>query len=294
MTGPKFCNPANTVQVTESADVPTYFLQLVGIDHVTVTVHSQACSPCGALPLDIVMVLDRTGSMTGQKLANAKQGVTSFLDDLDPAIDNVGLVVLPPAASVGARCGSAPTSNYNLTNAAYLVVPLVERLRQLARQSERELVGSDLDAELRPGRRPDGLRQRARRRPGRARRERPAGRAEGDHLPLGRRREHRPGLPAGDLAVPHAAVPHGDPIANASKASKVLIYSIAYDLDVSGAEACKARYRRQRVARDPGQPGDAQIATPGNYFYQPQPTQLVGVFDAITADLAKGTSRING
>jgi len=42
--------------------------------------------------------------------------------------------------------------------------------------------------------------------------------------------------------------------------------------------------------RDPMQ----QIATPGNYFYQPQPTQLVGVFDAITADLAKGTSRING
>ena len=45
VTGPKFCNPANTVQVTESADVPTYFLHLVGIDHVTVTVHSQACSP---------------------------------------------------------------------------------------------------------------------------------------------------------------------------------------------------------------------------------------------------------
>ena len=123
-TGPKFCNPANTVQVTESANVPTYFLHLVGIDHVTVTVHSQACSPCGALPLDIVMVLDRTGSMAGQKLVNAKQGVTSFLDDLDPAIDNVGLVVLPPAASTGAKCGSAPTSNYNLTNAAYLVVPL--------------------------------------------------------------------------------------------------------------------------------------------------------------------------
>jgi hypothetical protein len=37
-----------------------------------------------------------------------------------------------------------------------------------------------------------------------------------------------------------------------------------------------------------------QIATPGNDFYQPQPTQLVGVVDAITADLAKGTSRING
>ena len=83
-------------------------------------------------------------------------------------------------------------------------------------------------------------------------------------------------------------------IAGASKAKKVLVYSIAYDLDVSGAEACMA------AAGGAEQPGILanqamqQIASPGNYFYQPQPTQLVGVFDAITADLAKGTSRING
>jgi hypothetical protein len=62
--------------------------------------------------------------MARQKLTNAKQGVTSFLDDLDPALDTVGLVILPPAASVGTRCSSGSTSNHNLTNAAYLAVPL--------------------------------------------------------------------------------------------------------------------------------------------------------------------------
>ncbi len=292
-TGPKFCNPANTVQVTESADVPTYFLHLIGVDHVTVTVHSQACSPCGALPLDIVMVLDRTGSMTGQKLVNAKAGVTSFLDDLDPAIDNVGLVVLPPAASVGARCGSAPTSNYNLTNAAYLVVPMsndyasspgnlngssdlistlncVQAGGQTAYANALDAAQGELDANGRAGVQKviiflsDGA---ANTGPG--------------YLPATSPYRTQPC---------HTAVS----IANASKANKVLIYSIAYDLDVSGAAACTDD---TGAAESPGilaNQAMQQIATPGNYFYQPQPTQLVGVFDAITADLAKGTSRING
>ena len=293
VTGPKFCNPANTVQVTESADVPTYFLHLIGVDHVTVTVHSQACSPCGALPLDIVMVLDRTGSMTGQKLTNAKQGVTSFLDDLDPAIDNVGLVVLPPAASVGARCGSAPTSNYNLTNAAYLVVPMsndyasspgnlngssdlistlncVQAGGQTAYANALDAAQAELNANGRQGVQKviiflsDGA---ANTGPG--------------YLPATSPYRTQPC---------HTAIS----IANASKASKVLIYSIAYDLDVSGAEACKADTGANESPGILANQAMTQIATPGNYFYQPQPTQLVGVFDAITADLAKGTSRING
>ncbi len=172
-TGPKFCNPANTVQVTESANVPTYFLHLVGIDHVTVTVHSQACSPCGALPLDIVMVLDRTGSMAGQKLVNAKQGVTSFLDDLDPAIDNVGLVVLPPAASTRREVRQRADLELQPDERGVPGGAAEQRLRHLAGEPQR-LVGPHLDPELRPGGWPDGLRERPRRRPDRAQRERPA------------------------------------------------------------------------------------------------------------------------
>jgi Flp pilus assembly protein TadG len=293
VTGPKFCNPANTVQVTESADVPTYFLHLVGIDDITVTVHSQACSPCGALPLDVVMVLDRTGSMAGQKLVNAKQGVTSFLDDLDPAIDNVGLVVLPPAASVGARCGSAPTSNYNLTNAAYLVVPLsndyasspgvlngnsnlistlncVQAGGGTAYANALDAAQAELDANGRPGVQKviiflsDG-----------------AANTGPSYLPATSPYRTQPC---------HTAIQ----IAAASKASKVLVYSIAYDLDVSGAEACQSALGGNESPQILANQAMQQIATPGNYYYQPQPTQLVGVFDAITADLAKGTSRING
>ena len=292
-TGPKFCNPANTVQVTETASVPTYFLHLIGIDHVSVTVHSQACSPCGALPLDIVMVLDRTGSMTGQKLTNAKQGVTSFLDDLDPAIDNVGLVVLPPAASVGSKCGTGSTANYNLTNAAYLLVPLshdyanspgnlnsssnlistlncVQAGGQTAYANALDAAQAELNADGRPGVQKviiflsDG-----------------AANTGPSYLPSTSPYRTQPC---------HTAVG----IAAASKASKVLIYSIAYDLDVSGALACKSALGGDESPAIKANQAMQQIATPGNYFYQPQPTQLVGVFDAITADLAKGTSRING
>ncbi|HET7172468.1 MAG TPA: vWA domain-containing protein [Gaiellales bacterium] len=292
-TGPEFCTPANTVQVTESADVPTYFLHLVGINDITVTVHSQACSPCGALPLDIVMVLDRTGSMSGQKLTNAKQGVTSFLDDLDPAIDDVGLVVLPPAASLGAKCGSAPSSNYNLTNAAYLVVPLsndyagsqgnlngssdlistlncVQAGGQTAYANALDAAQAELDANGRPGVQKviiflsDG-----------------AANSGPGYLPATSPYRTQPC---------HTAIQ----IAAASKASKVLVYSIAYDLDVSGAEACQSALGGDESPRILANQAMQQIATPGNYYYQPQPTQLVGVFDAITADLAKGTSRING
>jgi hypothetical protein len=267
-------------------------------------VHSQACSPCGALPLDIVMVLDRTGSMAGQKLVNAKQGVTPFLDDLDPAIDNVGLVVLHPAASVGTKCSSAPTSNSNPDERRTWSCRSHTTMRA-RREPEHELE-PDLDAELRAGGRSDGLCQRTRRGPGRAQRERASRRPEGDHLPLGRRSEHGPGLPARDPAVPHEPL---RPVGADRKRGQG-----GEDPDLLdplrprylGAEACYAAPGANvggTIAGNQNTPempfiranqAMTQIATPGNYFYQPQPTQLVGVFDAITADLAKGTSRING
>jgi hypothetical protein len=35
-----------------------------------------------------------------------------------------------------------------------------------------------------------------------------------------------------------------------------------------------------------------QIASPGNYYAQPQPSALVGIFNAISADIARGHSRL--
>jgi Flp pilus assembly protein TadG len=136
------CNSGypNTVTVNETANVPTYLLRLLGFNTITLNAHAQACSPCGGVPLDVMIVLDRTGSMANNsKLSKAKAGITAFMNTMDPTLDNVGLAVLPPAPSVAAPCvdvdpyfntfnaqgqydGSGGT--YSLPGAAYTLVPL--------------------------------------------------------------------------------------------------------------------------------------------------------------------------
>ncbi len=81
-----------------------------------------------------------------------------------------------------------------------------------------------------------------------------------------------------------------------SKQKKTLIYTIAYDIGGDGNDYCKnanggnespaikAAATLQAMATD----------SPGYYYPQPQPTQLTTIFLAISADLAAGTSRING
>lgn len=97
----------NGVNVKASSDVELLFARVLGIDTLTVRASATACSPCTAKPLDIMLVLDRTGSMCqfrpGQPdpnctdLNNAKNGIRTFLGFMDPTIDWVGLSVFPPA-----------------------------------------------------------------------------------------------------------------------------------------------------------------------------------------------------
>ena len=141
------CTTANAVTVTESAKVNTLFAKVLGVNSFTVHAKSTACSPCGSKPLDIMIVLDRTGSMCLDDndqpnncvdLTNARNGIETFLDLMDPSLDHVGLAVLPPAPSSGNLCGT-PTyvtrsgSNYpsggyedfySSQTAPYVLVPL--------------------------------------------------------------------------------------------------------------------------------------------------------------------------
>ena len=41
----------------------TAFLKILGLNEIVLHTKSVACSPCGTKPLDIMLVLDRTGSM---------------------------------------------------------------------------------------------------------------------------------------------------------------------------------------------------------------------------------------
>jgi hypothetical protein len=52
---------------------------------------------CGAAssPIDVVMVLDRTGSMTTGDVANVKNAALSVLDFYEPATQWIGMVSLP-------------------------------------------------------------------------------------------------------------------------------------------------------------------------------------------------------
>jgi hypothetical protein len=119
--------------------VPTFFSKIVGVNSFDLHVHSAACSPCGAKPVDIVLVLDRTGSMCENSagsldasctdLNNAKAGIRTFLGYFDSTTAHVGLTVLPPATSVSNRCATPSAANYNSANAAYTIVPLSNDFR---------------------------------------------------------------------------------------------------------------------------------------------------------------------
>jgi hypothetical protein len=128
------CSPVNAVQVDETATVNTFFMRVFGLNQAHIHVRATACSPCGARKLDIVLVLDRTGSMCSDSnnnpdpactdLNNARNGIKTFLSYFDPNSDWVGLDVLPPAPSISGRCGASSETYYNSTTSKYVIVPL--------------------------------------------------------------------------------------------------------------------------------------------------------------------------
>ena len=307
VTSPKFCDPANTVQVTESANVSTNFLRVIGINTIPVTVHAQACSPCGGVPLDIMIVLDRTGSMKGTKLDDAQAGITSFLGTMDTGLDNIGLAVLPPAPTSNSAC-NAPDEDYSKPTDTYLLVPLSNTYGTMVNGTVSLNPNSQLISTLNCVQ---------------------AGGDTGyasalDAAQAELNKDGRPGVQkviiilsdgaanAGPTYLaatsPYRTNPCGTAvnIAAASKQNKVLMYSIAYDIGGAGQDPCYAgkgaKVGRQTAGEQdtPEQPGIQSvtalqnIASPGNYYAQPNPAQLSTIFLAISADLAAGTSRING
>ncbi len=129
------CNPVNAVVVKEHTDVSTFFARIVGVDSIGVTASATACSPCETRPLDIMLVLDRTGSMcldhygrpdpACTDLENAREGMKTFLQFMDPSAVRVGLAVLPPAVDMSDRCAKPPgLSSYDDSSAPYVISPM--------------------------------------------------------------------------------------------------------------------------------------------------------------------------
>ena len=310
----------NTVTVNETANVPTYLLKLLGFNTISLNAHAQACSPCGGVPLDVMIVLDRTGSMSANnKLTQAKAGITAFMETMDPTLDDVGLAVLPPAPSVSQACtdvssyfntfnsqgqydGSGGT--YSLTNAAYTLVPLSNTYASS--------VGNLINASplmstvncVQAG----------------------GGTAYAEAIDAAYAELQKDGRPGTQKVIvilsdgaandapkflastsPYRTNPCGQGVTSAgvAKTAKVLIYSIAYTAD---GDACYAAVGAS-IGGKTVKTYDGTLESPsigaqqalqniastgsGTYFYDlPNPTSLTGIFQQIAADITGGTARI--
>jgi Flp pilus assembly protein TadG len=108
-------NP-NELTVTGSGSTNTWFARIFGISHFDLSAHANACSPCSSTPVDIVVAVDRTGSMCSPTdssgscidLDNAKDGIRTMLKDLNPPYAQVGMVAFPPVQSDTSNVCGAP------------------------------------------------------------------------------------------------------------------------------------------------------------------------------------------
>ena len=98
------CDPfagdkCNTIRLSTASTIPYFFAPVIGITSgSTGAVSAASCKGlCGAAssPIDVVMVLDRTGSMTDSDVANVKNAALSVLDFYEPATQWIGMVSLP-------------------------------------------------------------------------------------------------------------------------------------------------------------------------------------------------------
>jgi hypothetical protein len=119
----------NTVVLSDSAVQPYGFGRVVGINSGnTGTKVSAACKgPCGfppIVPVDVVVLLDRTASMDGSgSVANLRNGARTVLTVFDPTLQRVALGFTGPTSlyrttggSFGSNASSQPTNSCTSPN----------------------------------------------------------------------------------------------------------------------------------------------------------------------------------
>lgn len=298
------CDPVNAVVVEEKAQVKTLFAGALGIDTFDIRARSTACSPCGVRPLDVMLVLDRTGSMCQDHwgryqpgcpdLENAKEGMRTFLSFFDSGSQWVGLAALPPATSRSRRCSTPDTTNYNFRTSAYVLVPLSKDF-------------GTPDAGLNPN--SDLVRTiNCQRAEGRT--------AYADALEHAQAELDRNGradvqdvivfLSDGAANIGPTYYPTSSPYrrqpchqgvwsADAIKARGTWIYSIGYDLDAlnGGANECTSYTGADESPPITAYSALQQIASgPDKFYDKPDPGQLRTIFTQVASDIRKGASAL--
>jgi hypothetical protein len=343
------CNAAvnpNALVVSGTASTNAWFSRLFGINHFDVSAHANACSPCSSTPVDIVLAVDRTGSMcspTGSggsctDLNNAKDGIRTMLGMMNPPAAQIGMVAFPPVQTTSTNVCSAPYNSlsgngdseamngYDAATRGYLVDQINSSYKTgtvLNTSSGLYLhtVDGDDSACIQAGESTsysEALRQ-----------------AQAELLLHG-----RPNVPnyivfltdgeanigsvysrfdvnfpqggGDDIAPCHTAIN----LANTYKAAGTTIYSIGYALgnnvnctgggfhkpnsNGNGYTNCNAGstgcyHYRDAVTESPTITSYntlSQIASPGDFYNQPNAAQLNTIFAAIATDIGAGSSRL--
>ena len=288
--------------VDEDATVNTFFMRLFGLNQAHIHVRATACSPCGVKPLDIVLVLDRTGSMCQDSagktdpactdLNNARNGMKTFLSYLDPTVDSVGLAVLPPATSMARE----------VQHAGLVELQLDDRRRICSCRCPRT---TNCRAALSTRRRISSRRSTASRAAGRTSYANAIEAAQAELNAHG-----RPGVQevivflsdgAANLGPtyypttsPYRTQPchQGVTSAGYSKAAGTLVYSIGYALadDTGGCTSYTGTAEQPAITVT--QALQSIATNPGNFYNQPTPGQLNTIYTAIAADVTQGTSAL--
>lgn len=94
----------DVLDLNASATVPTIFMKIMGINEMTVSAKSEITRKAGGL--ELVLVMDNTGSMAGSKLTALKSAATDLVDILfgsDSTKDKlwIGLVPFAQAVNIG-------------------------------------------------------------------------------------------------------------------------------------------------------------------------------------------------
>ncbi len=122
-------NEARTITVTAEANIPTFFMSVLGKDSTDVAATAEAT--LSSRDVEVALVLDVTGSMGGQRIADlrdaAKELVDIVVQDLqDPFYSKVALVPYSSAVNVGSLADQVRGTYTASTTCTYPAAPTCE------------------------------------------------------------------------------------------------------------------------------------------------------------------------
>jgi Flp pilus assembly protein TadG len=337
------CNAAvnpNALVVTGTASTNTWFAKIFGLDHFDVATHANACSPCSSTPVDIVVAIDRTGSMcsptgaggTCTDLNNAKDGVRTMLGMLNPPYAQVGMVAFPPVQTTATSPCAGPYNSiagngydgYDTATRGYVTDTITANYK----------VGAALDTA-------SGLYLHTVSGPSNSCIQAGGNTSYSEALRQAQNEltlNGRPNVPdyivfltdgeanIGSVYGPNTTFPQNNAddvqpchtavnLANTYKTAGTTIYSVGYALG-NNVQCTRGDFRKRDVnnvwqactlptagcyhyasntAESPAITSFntlSQIASPGNFYNQPNAAQLNTIFAAIATDIGQGSSRL--